>query len=55
VQIKRGANRILKRLALSEQVLALPAGRSVVRLLPPLTIKQAHADSFTESFIEVLG
>ncbi|CAJ53803.1 aspartate aminotransferase family protein [Haloquadratum walsbyi] len=55
VEVKRGANRVLKNLALSEQVLALPAGRTVVRLLPPLTIDTAHADTFIESFVEVLG
>jgi len=55
VEVKRGANRILKNLALSEQVLALPAGRTVVRLLPPLTIDEAHADQFVDSFVEVLG
>jgi acetylornithine/LysW-gamma-L-lysine aminotransferase len=55
VEVKRGANRVLKQLALREQVLALPAGRTVVRLLPPLTIDKAHADRFVESFVEVLG
>ena len=54
VEVKRGANRVLKNLALSEQVLALPAGRTVVRLLPPLTIDEAHADQFVDSFVEVL-
>ncbi|MFB6250512.1 MAG: aspartate aminotransferase family protein [Halobellus sp.] len=55
VQVKRGANRVLKNLALSEQVLALPAGRTVVRLLPPLIIDEDHADQFVDSFVEVLG
>ena len=55
VEVKRGANRVLKELALREQVLALPAGRTVVRLLPPLTIDEAHADQFVDSFVEVLG
>jgi len=55
VEVKRGANRVLKNLALKEQVLALPAGRTVVRLLPPLTIDEAHADQFVDSFVEVLG
>ncbi|MFB6127296.1 MAG: aspartate aminotransferase family protein [Halolamina sp.] len=54
VEVKRGANRILKRLALSEQVLALPAGRTVVRLLPPLTVEQSHADQVVEALTEVL-
>ncbi|SFR32650.1 aspartate aminotransferase family protein [Halogeometricum limi] len=55
IQVKRGANRVLKNLAISEQVLALPAGRTVVRLLPPLTITEDHADQFVDSFVEVLG
>ena len=55
IEVKRGANRVLKNLALKEQVLALPAGRTVVRLLPPLTIDEAHADQFVDSFVEVLG
>ena len=55
VEVKRGANRVLKNLALKEDVLALPAGRTVVRLLPPLTIDEAHADAFVDSFVEVLG
>ncbi|ADQ65787.1 acetylornithine aminotransferase [Halogeometricum borinquense DSM 11551] len=53
VQVKRGANRVLKNLAISEQVLALPAGRTVVRLLPPLVVTEGHADEFVESFVEV--
>jgi len=55
IQVKRGANRVLKNLALSEQILALPAGRTVVRLLPPLVIDERHADQFVDSFVEVLG
>ena len=55
IQVKRGANRVLKNLALSEQVLALPAGRTVVRLLPPLVIDESHADQFVDSLVEVLG
>ncbi|MGQ4556544.1 acetylornithine/succinylornithine family transaminase [Halobellus sp. GM3] len=54
VQVKRGANRVLKNLAISEQVLALPAGRTVVRLLPPLVVEESHADQFVDSFVEVL-
>ncbi|MFB6092932.1 MAG: aspartate aminotransferase family protein [Haloquadratum sp.] len=55
VQVKRGANRVLKNLALSEQVLALPAGRTVVRLLPPLVVDESHADQFVNALVEVLG
>jgi acetylornithine/LysW-gamma-L-lysine aminotransferase len=55
VQVKRGANRVLKNLAISEQVLALPAGRTVVRLLPPLVVTEDHADEFVDAFVEVTG
>jgi len=55
IEVKRGANRILKELALNHRILALPAGRSVVRLLPPLTIGEAEADRVVEALGEVLG
>ncbi len=53
VEVKRGANRLLRDLALNEQVLALPAGRTVVRLLPPLVIDESHADRFVDALAEV--
>ncbi|WP_435068149.1 aspartate aminotransferase family protein [Haloplanus sp. C73] len=55
VEVKRGANRLLRDLALNEQVLALPAGRTVLRLLPPLVIDESHADEFVDSLEGVLG
>ncbi|MUV49053.1 aspartate aminotransferase family protein [Haloarcula sp. CBA1122] len=55
VEVGRGANAALKELALNHQVLALPAGRTVVRLLPPLTIDEDHADAVVEAMTEVLG
>jgi acetylornithine/LysW-gamma-L-lysine aminotransferase len=55
IEVKRGSMRVLRDLAIEEQVLALPAGRSVVRLLPPLVIGEEHADSVVDSLIEVLG
>jgi acetylornithine/LysW-gamma-L-lysine aminotransferase len=55
VEVKRGANRILKELALNHRILALPAGRTVVRLLPPLTIEREHADRIVEALAEVVG
>jgi len=55
IEVKRGSMRVLRDLAIEEQVLALPAGRSVVRLLPPLTIDEGHADSVVESLVEVLS
>ncbi len=44
VEVKRGANRLLRDLALDHDVLALPAGRTVVRFLPPLTVGREHVD-----------
>ncbi|WP_129114149.1 aspartate aminotransferase family protein [Halegenticoccus tardaugens] len=55
IEVRRGANRVLRDLALDRQVLALPAGRSVVRLLPPLVIEEEHADSAVDALTEVLG
>jgi acetylornithine/LysW-gamma-L-lysine aminotransferase len=54
VEVKRGANRILKDLALNHGILALPAGRTVVRLLPPLTVGEEHADRVVDALGEVL-
>jgi acetylornithine/LysW-gamma-L-lysine aminotransferase len=55
IEVKRGANRVLRDLALQEQVLALPAGRSVVRLLPPLVLETEDADRIVNALVEVLG
>ncbi|MFC4549551.1 MULTISPECIES: aspartate aminotransferase family protein [Halorussus] len=55
VEVKRGANRMLKELALNHGVLALPAGRTVVRLLPPLTVTEEHADHVIEALTDVLA
>jgi acetylornithine/LysW-gamma-L-lysine aminotransferase len=55
VEVKRGSNRLLKQLALNHGILALPAGRSVLRLLPPLTIERDHADQVVEALVEELG
>ncbi|WP_101295044.1 aspartate aminotransferase family protein [Halegenticoccus soli] len=55
IEVKRGANRVLRDLALEEGVLALPAGRSVVRLLPPLVVEEEHADRFVDALTGVLG
>jgi acetylornithine/LysW-gamma-L-lysine aminotransferase len=54
VEVKRGANRALRDLAMDHQILALPAGRTVVRLLPPLTVEESHADRVAESLEAVL-
>jgi acetylornithine/LysW-gamma-L-lysine aminotransferase len=54
VEVKRGANRLLRDLALDHQILALPAGRTVLRLLPPLTIGKDHADRIVDAVTEVV-
>ena len=54
VEVGRGANRALKELALNHRILALPAGRTVVRLLPPLTVEEDHADRVVAALCEVV-
>jgi len=54
VEVKKGANRVLRDLAINHQILALPAGRTVVRLLPPLTIDETHADRVVDALTEAL-
>ena len=49
IEVKRGSNRLLRDLAIEHGVLALPAGRTVLRLLPPLTIEETHADRVVEA------
>jgi len=55
IEVKRGAMKYLKQLAMHHQVLALPAGRTVLRLLPPLTITESEADEAVEAIAEVVG
>jgi len=55
IEVKRGANRYLKQLAIEHGVLALPAGRTVVRLLPPLVLEREHADRIVDAMAEVVG
>jgi acetylornithine/LysW-gamma-L-lysine aminotransferase len=55
VEVKRGAGRVIGRLARDHRILALPAGRSVVRLLPPLTVERDHADRIVAALAEVVG
>jgi len=55
VEVKRGANAALRDLALDHQVLALPAGRTVVRLLPPLTLTPEEAGEVADAMVAVLG
>ncbi|OAQ53294.1 acetylornithine aminotransferase [Natrinema mahii] len=55
VELKRGANRVARDLAMNHQVLALPAGRTVLRLLPPLVLERAEADRVVDATADVLG
>lgn len=55
IEVKRGANRLLPTLALEHGILALPAGRSVLRLLPPLVIEREHADRVVNALDQVIG
>jgi acetylornithine/LysW-gamma-L-lysine aminotransferase len=55
IEVKRGANRMLPTLARDHSILALPAGRTVLRLLPPLIIEREHADQVVNALGEVIG
>ncbi|MGQ3412622.1 aspartate aminotransferase family protein [Natrinema sp. LN54] len=55
IELKRGANRVARDLAMNEQVLALPAGRTVLRLLPPLVIDEAEADRLVDALTAVVA
>lgn len=55
LELKRGANRAARDLAMNHQVLALPAGRTVLRLLPPLVIDEAEADRLVNALTAVVA
>jgi len=55
IEVKRGSNRLLRDLAIDHGVLALPAGRTVLRLLPPLTVEREHADEFLDALEAVIA
>jgi len=55
IEVGRGATRALKQLAMDYQILALPAGRTVVRLLPPLTIGEDEIEQVVDAMSEVIG
>ena len=54
VQLKRGANRVVGTLAMNHGILALPAGRTVVRFLPPLIIDEDAVERTVEALSEVI-
>ena len=55
VELKGGANAAARDLALGHGVLALPAGRTVLRLLPPLLFEESHADAVVEAMAAVVA
>jgi LysW-gamma-L-lysine/LysW-L-ornithine aminotransferase len=55
IELKRGANRVARDLAMNHQILALPAGRTVLRLLPPLVIDEAEADQLVGALTETIA
>ncbi|AFZ72820.1 aspartate aminotransferase family protein [Natronobacterium gregoryi] len=55
LELKRGANRVARDLAMNHQVLALPAGRTVLRLLPPLVIDETETDEIVSALSTVLA
>jgi len=55
IELKRGANRVARDLAMNHQVLALPAGRTVLRLLPPLVIDDDAADQLVDALGAVIA
>lgn len=54
VQVKRGANGVVRDLAMDHQILALPAGRTVVRFLPPLIIEDAEVERTVSAVRDVI-
>ncbi|QCW04709.1 aspartate aminotransferase family protein [Natrinema pallidum] len=54
IELKRGANRVARDLAMTQQVLALPAGRTVLRLLPPLVIDEAEAEQLVDALMATI-
>ncbi len=55
LELKRGANRVARDLAINHQILALPAGRTVLRLLPPLVIDESEADQIVAALTEIIA
>ncbi|RQG93186.1 aminotransferase class III-fold pyridoxal phosphate-dependent enzyme [Natrarchaeobius halalkaliphilus] len=54
IELKRGANRVARDLAMDHRILALPAGRTVLRLLPPLVIGEDEADRVVDALTEIV-
>ena len=54
IELKEKARPYLEAL-MGKGVLALPAGPTVIRLLPPLVVEEAQIDVVAEALDEVLG
>ncbi|MFB6077836.1 MAG: aspartate aminotransferase family protein [Halarchaeum sp.] len=54
VEVKTGANPVIGGMAMNHGVLALPAGRTVVRFLPPLTVTEEHCAQVADALRETL-
>jgi len=55
IEIKGNSSAVLRDLAIEHGILALPAGRTVVRLLPPLVAERPHADRVVDALAEVVA
>jgi len=55
IEIKGNSSAVLRDLAIEHGILALPAGRTVVRLLPPLVAEESHADRVVDALAEVVA
>jgi acetylornithine/LysW-gamma-L-lysine aminotransferase len=53
IELKEKAQPYLVKL-MEEGVLAMPAGATVIRFLPPLTISQEDLDTVTDKVFEIL-
>ena len=53
-EVKRGANRVARDLALEHGILALPAGRTVVRFLPPLVATEDECETVADALAEAV-
>ncbi|MFB6113252.1 MAG: aspartate aminotransferase family protein [Halodesulfurarchaeum sp.] len=54
VEVKRNANAAIRELALEKGILTLPAGRTVIRLLPPLVLEPEHVSKTVDAMADVL-
>ena len=55
IEVTGSSSSILRELAMDHRILALPSGRTVVRLLPPLVTEREHADRVVDALAEVIA